>query len=58
MLQKADEVFNRNKGILHFGFRLIKLIEINALVNEIKTAGGRIKEAGEFEKGEPYVIFL
>ncbi len=57
VLQKAGEVSHRNNGILHFGFRLVKLVEINVLMNEIKTAGGRIKEAGEFVKGEPYVFF-
>jgi catechol 2,3-dioxygenase-like lactoylglutathione lyase family enzyme len=41
----------------HFGFRLPKPTAIKKIINEIKKAGGKIKETGQFIPGEPYVFF-
>jgi catechol 2,3-dioxygenase-like lactoylglutathione lyase family enzyme len=41
----------------HFGFRLPKPSGMKNIIQEIKKAGGKIKETGEFIPGEPYVFF-
>lgn len=46
-----------NGGILHFGFRLTNANDISKAVKAVKTAGGKVKERGEFIPGEPYVFF-
>jgi catechol 2,3-dioxygenase-like lactoylglutathione lyase family enzyme len=46
-----------NGGILHFGFRLINPVDIGKVLKTVKSAGGKIKESGEFVTGEPYVFF-
>lgn len=44
-------------GIVHFGFRLRKPDDITEMVERVKSAGGTIKEQGEFLPGSPYVFF-
>ncbi len=46
-----------NGGILHFGFRLISPDDINKVLQTVRSAGGKIKESGEFVPGAPYVFF-
>lgn len=55
-------VFEREKtgvgtlrGVTHFGFRLVDPNEIDAAVDAVERAGGKILERGEFVPGEPYV---
>jgi len=43
---------------LHFGFRLVNANEIDKVIETVKTAGGKIKESGEFMPGEPYIFFF
>ncbi|MEP7323703.1 MAG: VOC family protein [Saprospiraceae bacterium] len=57
VLEKADVGPNIPSGILHFGFRLIKPVAIEILIQEVKHAGGQVKESGEFVQGEPYIFF-
>lgn len=47
---------NSKKGF-HFGFRLPKPSDLKPIIKKIKTAGGTIKETGEFVPGEPYIFF-
>ncbi len=56
VLEKGKVQINTG-GIKHFGFRLIDPVDINLVLAEIETAGGKIKESGEFCPGEPYVFF-
>ncbi len=44
-------------GIMHFGFRLVNAGDIGKAIEAINTAGGQVKESGEFVPGEPYVFF-
>jgi catechol 2,3-dioxygenase-like lactoylglutathione lyase family enzyme len=44
-------------GIAHFGFRLVDPDDIDAAVEAIQRAGGRVLSRGEFCPGEPYVFF-
>lgn len=44
-------------GIAHFGFRLVDPGDIDAAVEAVKRAGGRVLKHGEFVPGEPYVFF-
>ena len=41
-------------GIAHFGFRLVAPTDIDAAVEEVKRAGGKILRRGEFSPGYPY----
>ena len=58
-------VFERSKktgrakgdGIIHFGFRLIKPIDIEIVRSAVEAAGGKVKDFGEFEPGAPYLFF-
>ena len=56
VLEKSDEVYHKENGIIHFGFRLKSKSDIQTLVAEVSNAGGQIKETGEFIPGEPYVF--
>ncbi len=44
-------------GIIHFGFRLRNPEDIGNVLKQIKEAGGKIKDQGEFVPGSPYVFF-
>jgi len=56
VLEKSDEVLHNENGIMHFGFRLKKAIDIKTCVQDVLNAGGQIKETGEFVAGEPYAF--
>jgi len=43
-------------GIVHFGFRLKRARDVNAMAARVKAAGGKIREKGEFVPGEPYIF--
>ena len=45
-------------GIAHFGFRLQRPKDIAAAVRVVKKAGGRVREHGEFVRGEPYLFAI
>lgn len=44
------------KSNFHFGFRLQKTEQLASLVKQVEKAGGKIKQAGEFVPGSPYVF--
>jgi len=46
----------KSGGIAHFGFRLQDPKDIDAAARAVTTAGGAIKEQGEFVPGEPYLF--
>jgi catechol 2,3-dioxygenase len=43
-----------SRGIVHFGFRLVSPSDIDAAVEEVERAGGRLLRRGEFSPGYPY----
>jgi len=50
------DVTNSGKlgGIAHFGFRLVDPGDIDAAVDEVKRAGGKLIRRGEFAPGFPF----
>ena len=40
-------------GIVHFGFRLVSPGDIDAAVDEVNRAGGKVLRRGEFSPGYP-----
>ncbi|HTH37297.1 MAG TPA: VOC family protein [Pyrinomonadaceae bacterium] len=44
-------------GIIHFGFRLVEAVDIEIVREAVESAGGRVKDYGEFEPGAPYLFF-
>jgi catechol 2,3-dioxygenase-like lactoylglutathione lyase family enzyme len=58
VFEKKTRVAGKRGGVVHFGFRLQKAKDIARAVDAVRTAGGTIKEQGEFVPGEPYVFFL
>jgi catechol 2,3-dioxygenase-like lactoylglutathione lyase family enzyme len=45
------------KDHFHFGFRSQKPFKIEAIVEKVRRAGGKVKASGEFVPGSPYVFF-
>jgi catechol 2,3-dioxygenase-like lactoylglutathione lyase family enzyme len=43
-------------GIGHFGFRLKDPADIDAAVQEVERAGGKVLERGEFQPGFPFAF--
>ncbi|HXM95751.1 MAG TPA: VOC family protein [Candidatus Dormibacteraeota bacterium] len=43
-----------SRGIPHFGFRLVSPGDIDAAVDEVERAGGKLLRRGEFCPGCPY----
>jgi catechol 2,3-dioxygenase-like lactoylglutathione lyase family enzyme len=43
-------------GIAHFGFRLLSPQDIDAAVQEVENAGGKIIRRGEFSPGFPFAF--
>ena len=56
--QSDNENIGRPGGIIHFGFRLKEPDYIHEMVRRITSAGGKIREQGEFVPGSPYVFFF
>ena len=43
-----------SRGIPHFGFRLVSPADIDAAVEEVERAGGKVLRRGDFCPGCPY----
>jgi catechol 2,3-dioxygenase-like lactoylglutathione lyase family enzyme len=43
-------------GVAHFGFRLTDPADIDAARDAVVSAGGTVREQGEFVPGEPYLF--
>jgi catechol 2,3-dioxygenase-like lactoylglutathione lyase family enzyme len=56
VLEKQPKAAGKRGGIAHFGFRLQRPKDIHAAARAVKRAGGKVKEQGEFVKGEPYLF--
>jgi catechol-2,3-dioxygenase len=57
VFEKQKKKAVNSKNSFHFGFRLSKPSDLKPIIKKIKSAGGKIKETGEFVPGEPYVFF-
>ena len=57
VFEKGNPKFGEVENIVHFGFRLESPDDIEQAILEVKEAGGKIKEHGEFVPGEPYLFF-
>ena len=56
-LERADHVdVGREGGIAHFGFRLLRADDIDAAVDAVVKAGGRLDKRGEFTAGFPFAF--
>ena len=56
VLEKASERAGAAGGIAHFGFRLVAPEDIDAARRAVESAGGVVREQGEFVPGEPYLF--
>lgn len=56
VLEKASERAGAAGGIAHFGFRLVSPEDIDAARRAVESAGGVVREQGEFVPGEPYLF--
>ncbi len=54
--EKNADKAGKAGGVLHFGFRLTREIDIDAARDAVKKAGGTITDTGEFVPGEPYLF--
>lgn len=57
VFEEGGRSIGRSGGIAHFGFRLRAPQDIDQALDAIRSAGGTIREHGEFIPGEPYVFF-
>jgi catechol 2,3-dioxygenase-like lactoylglutathione lyase family enzyme len=58
VLEEDPARAGRAGGIAHFGFRLIDPADIDRARQAVETAGGTVREQGEFVPGEPYLFAL
>jgi catechol 2,3-dioxygenase-like lactoylglutathione lyase family enzyme len=52
-----QKLIGNSGGVLHLGFRLRAVGDLEKIVERILKAGGTIIDKGEFCPGEPYVFF-
>ena len=57
VFQKQAVQSKKPKSNFHFGFRLTRPVSIKKMIDLIKSAGGKVKETGEFNSHEPYIFF-
>jgi catechol 2,3-dioxygenase-like lactoylglutathione lyase family enzyme len=57
VFEESNEPVSGSGGIAHFGFRLVDPRDIDAAVEAVERAGGRVLRRGDFCPGEPYVFF-
>lgn len=58
VFEQSETIEPNGSGIMHFGFRLVDPNDIEQLADEVISAGGEIKETGEFVPGEPYAFII
>jgi catechol 2,3-dioxygenase-like lactoylglutathione lyase family enzyme len=56
VLEKHTRNVGPPRGVLHFGFRLVRPADVSQALDEVRAAGGTIVETGEFVPGEPYLF--
>lgn len=58
VLEEDSKRAGRAGGIAHFGFRLVDPGDIDRARQAVESAGGTVREHGEFVPGEPYLFAL
>ncbi len=58
VLEEDGKRAGRAGGIAHFGFRLVDPGDIDRARQAVESAGGTVREHGEFVPGEPYLFAL
>lgn len=53
-LNEVPDKAGASGGIDHFGFRLIDKTSLDAAIDEVERAGGRLVDRGEHAPGHPY----
>jgi catechol 2,3-dioxygenase-like lactoylglutathione lyase family enzyme len=56
VLERKPDRAGKTGAVVHFGFRLQRAEPVEKIKDAVKAAGGRVKSAGEFVEGEPYVF--
>jgi catechol 2,3-dioxygenase-like lactoylglutathione lyase family enzyme len=56
VLEHAPQRAGVPGGVAHFGFRLTAPADIDAARDAVLSAGGTVREQGEFVPGEPYLF--
>ena len=56
VLEKHTRNVGPPRGVLHFGFRLVRPRDIKQAIDDVRAAGGEVVETGEFVPGEPYLF--
>ena len=56
VLELAPQRAGLPGGVAHFGFRLTDPTDIDAARDAVVSAGGTVREQGEFVPGEPYLF--
>ena len=57
VFEKQKKKITSSRKDFHFGFRLPTPSDLKPIIKKIKSAGGKIRETGEFVPGEPYLFF-
>ena len=54
--ERDPENAGRSGGIAHFGFRLVTPQDIDEALKLVESAGGKVKQRGEFSPGFPFAF--
>ena len=57
VFERKPREAGKSGGVAHFGFRLRRPGDIRQALAAVRSAGGKIRDHGEFVPGEPYVFF-
>ena len=57
VFERKPSAAGKTGGIAHFGFRLRRPGDIDRAKAAVRSAGGTIRDHGEFVPGEPYLFF-
>jgi catechol 2,3-dioxygenase-like lactoylglutathione lyase family enzyme len=57
VFERKPSAAGKSGGIAHFGFRLQRPSDIDRAKAAVRSAGGTIRNHGEFVPGEPYMFF-
>jgi catechol 2,3-dioxygenase-like lactoylglutathione lyase family enzyme len=57
VFERKPRAAGKSGGVVHFGFRLQRAQDIQQAEDVVRSAGGTVKERGEFVPGEPYIFF-
>jgi catechol 2,3-dioxygenase-like lactoylglutathione lyase family enzyme len=56
VLERKPRLAGKAGGVIHFGFRLTRPVDMKTVAAAVEAAGGTVKSSGEFVAGEPYLF--